>query len=184
MIFGLLRKGAAAAPSRAEAVHAAVVAAARRPRLYLAFGAPDTLPGRFELIVLHATLLLRRLRLERSPDIQAFGQEVFDAMFRALDDNLREIGVGDVSVPKRVKTMARSYFDGAKLYDAALDAGDAAALAAALERIVYRGPAIAPPGAPQRFAAYVIEADKALAAQPIADVMRAGPIFPPIPEGA
>lgn len=177
MIFGFFRKGASETTLAADAVYAKVVAAARRPEFYRDLGAPDTLPGRFELIVLHATLLNRRLARDPDPRAQAFAQEVFDAMFRALDANLREIGVGDISVPKRVKAMARSYYDGAKLYDAALDARDEAALAAALERIVYAGGASGEDHA-KRLAAYAIRADAALSAQTAADLEADGPAYP------
>lgn len=178
MIFGLLRKQAHGAPEAAEAIHAAVVAAARRPDLFRDLGAPDTLPGRFELVVLHAALALRRLRRE-GPEAAALGQGVFDATFRAFDDNLREIGVGDLAVAKRIKAMARAFYDGAKAYDAALDAHDAGALARDLQRIVFAN-APADPGAPARFAAYVLRADAALAAQSFEDVIARGPAFPAI----
>lgn len=181
MIFGLLRNRGAT-PTVAETIHGVVVEAARRPALYRAFGAPDTLPGRFELIVLHTALYLRRLR-GSGPEAQARAQEVLDAVFSALDAGLREIGVGDTSVPKKMKTMARSFFDGAARYERALDLGDDAALAGELEHIVYRG-APTPGEGPARLAAYVREADAALAAQTIDDLVARGPVFPPIPETA
>ncbi|PZQ17918.1 MAG: ubiquinol-cytochrome C chaperone [Ancylobacter novellus] len=181
MIFGLFRKSAPETALAADAVYASVVAAARRPEFYRDLGAPDTLPGRFELIVLHAALLNRRLARDPDPRAQAFAQDVFDAMFRALDANLREIGVGDITVPKRVKAMARSYYDGAKVYDAALDARDEAALAAALGRIVYAGEA-PDEERPRRLAAYAIRADAALAAQAAAELEVAGPAYPDVTE--
>ncbi|MGA0531535.1 ubiquinol-cytochrome C chaperone family protein [Hansschlegelia sp. KR7-227] len=176
MIFDLLRRRAPPAPGPAETAHAAIVEQARRPFLYRELGAPDTLPGRFEVLVLHAALYLRRLRSEGS-DAQGLGQEVFDALFRALDANLREIGIGDLTVPKKMNTMVRSFYDGAATYDSALDAGDGAALEEALARIVYGG-APADPGAPARLAAYVRRAEAALAAQPPSELLTRGPRFP------
>lgn len=181
MIFGLLRTRGDAGRDRAGAVHAAIVAAARRPDFYVGLAVPDTSPGRFELLVLHVALYIRRLRRENSADAQAFAQEVFDAMMRALDDNLREVGIGDGTVPKRVKTMARSFYDGAATYDRALDAGDEARLAADLARIVYAGvPNDA--GGPTWLAAYAVMADAALAGQSIADLTGRGPQFPDVEE--
>lgn len=177
MIFGLLKRRRSAEPSASEAAYAAIVEASRRPALYTDFGVPDTLPGRFELIVLHAALYLRRLRGE-GPEADARAQEVTDAMFAAMDVALREIGVGDVSVPKNIKTMARSFYDGAALYDVALAARDAEALTAALKRIVYRGAADEGGSGPRRLAAYVVRASDALAAQPAAALVARGPIYP------
>lgn len=177
MIFGLLRKRADPMTAAAETMHAAVVSASRDPALFRDLGAPDTLPGRFELIVLHASLALRRLRRD-GPEGAGLGQALFDATFRTLEANLREIGVGDISVPKRMKAMARSFYDGAKAYDAALEGSDDARLASELARIVYAG-APSDPNAPARLAAYVRRADAALAQQDRADLVANGPAFPP-----
>jgi cytochrome b pre-mRNA-processing protein 3 len=122
-------------------LYAAAVAAAREPFLYRSLGVADTLDGRFDLVCLHAVLLVRRLRreAERGP---ALAQAVFDAMFSDMDVNLREMGVGDLSVGRRVRAMWEAFNGRAHAYDAALTAGDAAALEAALLRNVWRG---APP---------------------------------------
>jgi cytochrome b pre-mRNA-processing protein 3 len=178
MIFGRLRKAAPDVSREADTVYEAIVAAARRPAFYAELGAPDTLPGRFELIVLHVGLALRRLRAGGRAD---FGQALFDAMFRALDANLRELGVGDLTVPKRMKAMARSFYDGLAVYDEALDVGDQSGLERALGRIVYGGLAD-PVGGPARLAAYVLRADLALAAQPVEELITRGPAFPAIEE--
>lgn len=177
MIFGLFKKRPDQASAAAERVYAAIAAAARRPAFYRDLGVPDTLPGRFELLVLHASLVTRRLGREADPRAKALSQGVFDAMIRALDANLREIGVGDVTVPKRMKAMARSFFDGAKTYDAALDAKDEAALAGALARIVYAGPSASAAG-PKALAAWTVRADAALSRQPMAELEAAGPAYP------
>ena len=136
-------------------LYGAAVAAAREPVFYLApevggFGVPDTLDGRFDLVGLHAFLLIRRLRAlpERGP---ALAQAVFDAMFADMDMNLREMGVGDLSVGKRVRAMWEAFHGRALAYEAPLAAGDAAGLAAALARNVWRG--AGPEGAPARLGA-------------------------------
>ena len=120
------------------------VAAARDPLLYTALGVPDTLHGRFDLVGLHAFLLIRRLR-RLPPPGPDLAQAVFDAMFSDMDVNLREMGVGDLSVCKRVRTMWEAFHGRAHAYDAAMDAADPAALEQALIRNVWRGQAA--PGA-------------------------------------
>lgn len=177
MFLGLMRRRQPEARLAAERLHTAIVAAARRPALYLDLAAPDTLPGRFEMIVLHAGLVLRRLRAEDAEAHRAVAQELSDEIFRRLDANLREIGVGDLTVPKRMKAMASAFYDGSRAYDAALDADDDAALETALARIIYAG-APADPAAPARLAAYIREADAALGAQDADALIADGPAFP------
>ncbi|MET0315160.1 MAG: ubiquinol-cytochrome C chaperone family protein [Hansschlegelia sp.] len=176
MILGLLKKRAPAAPTTAEVIHAGLVAAARRPELYDDLEAPDTLPGRFEILVLHVALYLRRVK-GQGPQAEAIAQEVVDVLFKALDAQLREIGIGDMSVPKKMKTMASSFYDGAHQYDAALAAGDREATSAALARIVYRAE---PDDRSGRLAAYVFEAAAALDLQDVDLLVTRGPVFPAV----
>jgi cytochrome b pre-mRNA-processing protein 3 len=129
-------------------LYSAAVAAARDPALYgpafhgPAFhdevGVPDTLDGRFDLVGLHAFLLIRRLNGLPPPGPE-LAQAVFDAMFNDMDVNLREMGVGDLSVGRKVRAMWEAFHGRATVYQAAIEAGDPAALAAALERNVWRG---------------------------------------------
>jgi cytochrome b pre-mRNA-processing protein 3 len=143
----------------AEPTYRRIVEQARAPALYREFGVPDTLDGRFEMLVLHAILFFRRLRSE-SDAVRRVGQEVFEVMFRDFDSSLRELGVGDLTVPKRVKTMVQAFYGRGAAYDSALDGGDPRALAAALARNVF------PPEAAARatpLAAYVRAAEAALA---------------------
>ena len=119
-------------------LYGAAVAAARDPVLYARLGVPDTLHGRFDLVGLHAALLIRRLS-ELPPPGADVAQAVFDAMFSDMDVNLREMGVGDLSVGKRVRTMWEAFHGRAMAYYAALDAADQAAMATALTRNVWRG---------------------------------------------
>ena len=139
-LFGLARRG------RHERVgfrlYAAAVAAAREPFVYQALGVADTLDGRFDLVCLHSVLLVRRLQREAEPG-PALAQAVFDAMFSDMDVNLREMGVSDLSVGRRMRAMWEAFHGRAHAYDAALKAGDQPALEAALVRNVWRG--VAPP---------------------------------------
>jgi cytochrome b pre-mRNA-processing protein 3 len=93
----------------AEQLYQAAVKQARRPVWYRELGVPDTPEGRFEMIAVHAALVLRRLRREGPPG-QALGQLLFDAMFVDLDGSLRELGVSDLSVGKYVKRLAGNFY--------------------------------------------------------------------------
>jgi cytochrome b pre-mRNA-processing protein 3 len=176
MILGLLKKRAPVAPTTAEVIHAGLVAAARRPELYDGLDAPDTLPGRFEILVLHVALYLRRLK-GQGPQADAVAQDLVDVLFKALDAQLREIGIGDMSVPKKMKAMASSFYDGAEQYDAALAAGDREAMSAALARIVYRAER---DERSEALATYVFEAATALDRQDIEGLVAQGPVFPAV----
>jgi len=133
-------------------LYCAAVAAARRPFLYRQLGVPDTLDGRFDLVGLHVFLVIRRLSALKPPGPDV-AQAVFDAMFSDMDINLREMGVSDLAVGRRVRAMWEALHGRAGAYEAALAEGDEA-LAAALARNVWRG-GPAPQGAPARLARLV-----------------------------
>ncbi len=119
-------------------LYSSAVAAARDPYLYGTLGVPDTLDGRFDAIVLHVYLLVRRL--DADPDRgPALAQALFDAMFLDMDINLREMGVGDLSVGKRNRAMWEAFHGRSAAYAAVWN--DGAALEIALARNVWRGKA-------------------------------------------
>ena len=121
----------------ARDLYARIVDHARDPGYYASFGVPDTLDGRFDMLVLHACLVLRRLKTGGGAG-ETLAQHLFDVLIDDMDRSLREIGVGDLSVGKKVKGMARAFYGRAAAYEAALPAGPAA-VAEALRRNVYRG---------------------------------------------
>lgn len=141
-------------------LYGAIVAQARSPAFYRDYGVPDTVGGRLDMIMLHLVLLLVRLKAE-SEAAAALGQGVFDAFCRDIDDNFREMGVGDLAVPKEMRKVGEAFYGRAAAYERALAAGDDA-LVAALTRNVFGKPSAA--GAP-RLAAYVREAVRVLADQ-------------------
>ena len=155
------------------------VRAARQPWFYEAAGVPDTIDGRFDLIGLHVALLVRRLHRAPPPG-PALAQAVFDAMFSDMDLNLREMGVGELAVGKKVKAMWEAFHGRAKAYDAALDAGDRQELAAALGRNLWRGNA--PPAGAGRIAALAIRHDAHLAGVGLDRLARGEVEFPLEPE--
>ena len=95
-----------------------IVARARDPGLYRACGVPDTLDGRFDMIVLHTFLVFRRLRGD--PSGGALTDRLFESMTDDFDRSLREMGLGDVRVGRRVRQMARGFYGRARAYDRAL----------------------------------------------------------------
>jgi len=119
----------------ADGLYAQIVAAARQPAFYSEWEVPDTPLGRFEMVGLHVYLLLRRFR-GAGAAADELAQELADTFFQDMDHSLRELGIGDMGIPKRMKTLARMFYGRTRSYDAALDAGDAEALAAALARNV------------------------------------------------
>jgi cytochrome b pre-mRNA-processing protein 3 len=165
-LLGLRGLGRTARHERAgAALYAAAVAAARDPWFYQSLGVPDTLDGRFDLVALHAFLLIQRLQDAAGPG-PALAQAVFDAMFSDMDNNLREIGVSDLSVGKRVRAMWNAFHGRAKVYASAIRAADQVALEAALARNVWRD--AAPVGAAVSLARVALAQTAHLAAQPLA----------------
>jgi cytochrome b pre-mRNA-processing protein 3 len=162
---------------RIAALYGAIVAQARKPAFYDSYGVPDTVNGRFDMVVLHLSLLLARLA--REPDaVRTLGQAVFDAFCQDMDDNLREMGTGDLAVPKEMQRIAEAFYGRHAAYGAALVASDPAALASALGRNVF-GAADAV-GA-EILARYVREVVTALARQDGGEIA-AGRLAWPAPE--
>lgn len=152
-------------------LYGAAVAAARDPYLYLQLGVPDTLDGRFDLVGLHAFLVIRRLTAGPEPG-PALAQAVFDAMFSDMDINLREMGVGDLSVGRRVRAMWEAFHGRAAVYADALKADQPQALEAALARNVWRG--APPPGGAVAALARLVRAQSACLAEQPFDALLAG----------
>ena len=130
---------------------------------------PDTLDGRFDLVGLFAALLIHRLRALAPPG-PALAQAVFDAMFADMDFSLREIGVGEMSVGRRIRAMWEAFHGRAMAYEAPLSDQDAPALAAALGRNVWRG--AAPAGSADALARAALAQTRRLAGQDIAALAR------------
>jgi cytochrome b pre-mRNA-processing protein 3 len=161
-----------------RALFMAASAQARDPAFYSLAGAPDTYEGRFELYTLHVVLLLRRLKGEAGPVVET-RQALFDAFVRNLDDGLREMGVGDLSVGKKMRKLGSAVYGRLKSYDEALSSAEpAAAVLALLTRTVFAGEA-APGGA--LLADYIIAVDARLAAEPTDHFLQGQTPWPPFP---
>ncbi len=156
----------------ARALYAATVHAARRPEIFTEMALPDTPEGRFEALALMAFLVLKRLKSE--PTAKRISQVYFDIMFDDIDSNLRELGVGDMSVGKKVKKLAESFYGRIRTYDAALAAPDDGLLIEALRRYPYRG--TEPPSDHVQRLARQMRHDDAVLATQTADKLLAGSI--------
>jgi cytochrome b pre-mRNA-processing protein 3 len=138
----------------------AITAAARAPIFYQEMHAPDTVIGRFEMITIHLVLYLRRTS-SSGEAVQGLAQEVLEAFFEDVDHSIRELGIGDTGVPKRMKKFARMFYGRANSYGAALEAADQSALADALSRNIHPDPGDAAPSM-QALAGWMMQAAAAL----------------------
>jgi cytochrome b pre-mRNA-processing protein 3 len=161
-----------------EQILGEIVAASRRPALYEAMGAPDRIDGRFELLTLHAGLVLRRLSGSGGL-ADAIAQELVNHVFAHFDDTLREMGHSDVAVAKRLKAMGRAFYGRSEAYGAALDEGSLARLAQALARNVYGAAGKEAGGRADALASHVASLDAALGQIPVEAFASGRFRFPP-----
>lgn len=177
-LFGLLKPRPH--ERAAFALYGQAVAQARLPAWYESHGVPDTLDGRFDMVGVFAFLLIDRLQADPDPRGAGLAQAVFDAMFADMDQTLREMGVGDLSVGKRVKAMWTAFNGRAHAYSAALDGAgtDAAPLVAALSRNVWRS--TDPVAGAQRLGLHMLAARAALAGQGLAALADGRVSFPAV----
>jgi cytochrome b pre-mRNA-processing protein 3 len=156
------------------ALYGAIVAQARHPAFYRSYGVPDTVNGRFEMIIVHLALVLSRLEAEDA-GLRRLGQGLFDRFCSDMDANMREMGVGDLAVPRKMKAVGEAFYGRRRVYQAALMAPASDELGAALARNVYGS---APAAAAAALAAYVRDAARRLAAKGAGDLQRGRPDFP------
>ncbi len=133
-----LRRRPSAIAVAAQRLYGLAVARSRRPDLYAVMGAPDTVEGRFELLTAEIILVIERLTLEGAPT-EAVRQTLFDLYIRNLDGALREMGVGDLAVGKRMKTLGRHVYGRAAAYRAALASTDPGELEGLVARTILFG---------------------------------------------
>jgi cytochrome b pre-mRNA-processing protein 3 len=176
MIFTLFRRN-----SRQDTIstlYGTIVAQARLPCFYREYGVADTVNGRFDLLVLHLATILDRLA--EDPELRDIGQALFDRFCQDMDHNLREMGVGDLSVPKEMQRIGEAFYGRAQAYRNALAVHGEEALVEALTRNIYGGTPLAP-AAPARLAAYIREAVRDVRAQQPAELV-AGKLRMPDPK--
>lgn len=169
--FGSGRRSAATI----EAIYGAIVAQAREPVFYRDMGVPDQVEGRFDLIVLHLWLVMRRLRaIDGGAE---WSQRLFDHFCSDMDANLREMGVGDLTVPKRMKEFGEAFFGRVATYDNAWEDVSGAALRVALARNI-----LGLPTEPQKAVPLAAYVRKAAAHLDKSDMIAAGTVSFPAPE--
>ncbi|GHD07398.1 ubiquinol-cytochrome C chaperone family protein [Tianweitania populi] len=164
MLRKLFGRSENAGRTAAISLYEQIVAAARQPAFYAHWNVPDTPIGRFEMISVHMVLFLHRIRGEAG-DLQRIAQILTDEFFLDVDHSLRELGISDVGVPKRIKKLARMFFGRARSYSDALDSGDQVALAAAIARNVR--PDVTDWAETPAIADYMRRASNYLASQPL-----------------
>lgn len=176
MFSGLFRKDRG--KQIARSLYDSLVRSARRSAFYGPDGVEDSVDGRYDMIVLHAVLVMRRLR-EGGDLGRDLAQRVFDVMFDDLDAALREMGTGDLSVGKKIKEMGEAFYGRATAYETPLAEGDQAALTQALERNMFEE-STPRPDVCGRLAEYALASVATLEAQSI-DALMAGeaPHFAP-----
>jgi cytochrome b pre-mRNA-processing protein 3 len=132
--FNHFRKPRLAPAGTIEAIYGMIVTQAREPIFYRELGVPDTVNGRFDLLLLHLWLLLRRLRSARGGE--ELSQALFDRFCEDMDDNLREMGVGDQTVPRRMRAFGEAFYGRVQAYDRAVEEGGEALAQAICKNIL------------------------------------------------
>jgi len=158
-----------------SALYGAIVAQARSPAFYRDYAVADTVDGRFELILVHLALVLRRLAGDET--LRPLGQDIFDLFCADMDRNLREMGISDLKVPKEMERIGTAFYGRKAAYDTALEATADTALLEALHRNVYASPN-EPPQAAARLAAYMRQTEQLLEQQDTGALARGELRFP------
>ena len=176
--FNHFRKPRLAPAGTIEAIYGMIVTQAREPIFYRDLGVPDTVNGRFDLLLLHLWLLLWRLRAAQGgPELS---QALFDRFCEDMDDNLREMGVGDQTVPKRMRAFGEAFYGRVQAYNQAIDAGTEA-LAQAICKNILNGSGL---DQGRRLAAYAVAADADLGQTGDPELLQGSFRFPaPLREG-
>jgi cytochrome b pre-mRNA-processing protein 3 len=173
MIFRLFRRSPR--PEIIASLYGTIVAQARAPAFYRDYGVPDTANGRLEMIMLHTVLFLWRLEGEAAP-VRALGQALFDHFCQDMDASMREMGVGDLAVPRKMRRIGEAFYGRQAAYRAALADLNDVRLVAVLQRFIFADPLKG--GAVGRLATYIRDTVRRLAEQESEGFARAELSFP------
>ncbi|MFK5978863.1 MAG: ubiquinol-cytochrome C chaperone family protein [Rhizobiaceae bacterium] len=121
-------------PAVPHQLYGMVVAQARLPAFFTDYEFPDTVMGRFDVLILHLFLICHRLGLEGQAKADNLSQEVFDCFVENLETALRELGIGDSSVPKKKKKLVRSFYGSVEDFNGPLKQRDQLLLATAINK--------------------------------------------------
>lgn len=162
----------------AEGLYQAALAQSRRAEFYIRLGVADTMDGRFDLLCLHAAILINRLNREGAQG-QKLAQALFDVLFKQMDYGLRESGVGDLGVPKHMQKMMKAFNGRMQAYAGAFQSREADAMADSIARNLYRRETV--DGFARMMADYALAAMEKAAATPMTEMMEGRAVFPPPP---
>lgn len=152
-MFGLFKnKRVSSSISVPNEIYGALVTQSRNPAFFLSYGFPDTVMGRFDVLSLHTYLFCRSMRQRDSENAQSLAQDVFDLMVADIERALRELGIGDTTVPKRKKQMVRSFYAQIDEFDPPLEKDDLGALE---HKVAARFFETSPNADPKRLASYM-----------------------------
>jgi cytochrome b pre-mRNA-processing protein 3 len=170
--------------TRGAALYLAAVAQARQPDFYAGLGVQDRIDARFELYTAHVLLLMLRLH-DQGEEAREVSQAMYDAYLSALDDTLRELGVGDLSVAKKMRRLGATVYTRTRTFPEALkDGADPALLEGLVSRAVFPAEGADPQAEPdprsRPLADYLRRAHRALGEQPLAQILRGAPQWPQI----
>ncbi len=140
-----------------QELYGKVVMQSRNPVFFLRYGLQDSVTGRFDALCIHLFLFSRRLVREDTPKTTSLNQEVFDIFIDSTDRALRELGIGDTSVPKRKKRLIHSFYATVEAFGAPLDEEDQKALSGAIEKRFEGAEGIAGKVPADTLASYVLE---------------------------
>lgn len=135
MLFSLFQKNSEENKA-AHSLYDSIVSQARQKAFYTDYNVPDTVEGRFEMMVLHLFLFVQRLKSEGLKDHKT-GKRVLEIFFSEMDATLREMGIGDMGVPKKMRKISDSFYGRAYSYSEGLEADDKEQLKDAIERNIY-----------------------------------------------
>lgn len=168
----------AARKDAAEKIYDAIVAQSRNPAFYLRFGVPDTLSGRFDMLVIHIFMVLQNLRLG-GKEGEFLGREIVEAFIREMDSMVRDLGVEESQVPREVRRIASLFYGQILIYAAAAEKGDPAALAEAVWKSFRSGNPYAQVAA-REVADYMLEALRTVRETPLTHLLQGYLDFPEV----
>lgn len=155
--------------------YSALTAAARNPVFFIDYGMPDTVMGRYEMLSIIMILFFRRTARSGASGNE-LAQEIVDMFFQDLDHSIRELGIGDQGVPKRMKKLAGMFYGRLEAYAKAMDVSDTQELAASLARNIH--PGVEPAPDMSALAGWMMTAEQGLATIPEDDIARGGAVIP------
>jgi cytochrome b pre-mRNA-processing protein 3 len=178
MIFSLFRSRSTRVAARD--IYGEIIAQARQPLFYEGLGVPDSVEGRFDLLVLHSFLVMGRLKGKGGADTTEghFANKIFSTMVEDLDSNLRELGVGDLTVGKKVRGLTEAFLGRAASYDEALKTKDSELMARVVARNILGDELLATSDKAKSLSAYVFAVNKELTDQSAERLMQGVVVFP------